>query len=89
MKRDNLDSGNMVPDLTNSSAQFYRYSREIEKQKLRLGFANMFEQTGPIRIVLIKRYGAFSEPECLKRFPPEGFVSDIDQQICGAHVFLF
>jgi len=56
MKCDNFDSRNMVPDLTNSSAQFYRYRGEVEEKDLRLCLCYTFEQTGPIGIVLIKRY---------------------------------
>jgi hypothetical protein len=29
--------------------------------------------------VLFKRYGAVGEPEDLKRFPPEGFISYVEQ----------
>ena len=86
MECHNFDARNMVPDLADSDTQFHRYSGEVKEQKIGLCVADTFEQTGPIRIVLVKRYRAVGDPENLQRFPPEGFISYVEQQVHGTHV---
>jgi hypothetical protein len=86
MERDNLDSGNVVPDLTNSATQFDRNRGEIKEKNLWLCVGDTFDETGPIRIVLIEGYRVLSEAEDLKRFPPESFVGYIKQQAHGTDV---
>jgi hypothetical protein len=75
----NFDARYMVPDLADSDTQLHRYSGEVKEQEIGLCVADTFKQTGPIRIVLVKKYRAVGEPEDLKRFPPEGFVSYVEQ----------
>jgi hypothetical protein len=86
MECDNLDSGDVVPDLTKSATQFDRNCGEIKEKNFRFCVGDAFDETGPIRIVLIEGYRVLSEAENLKRFPPESFVGDIKQQVHGTDV---
>jgi hypothetical protein len=89
MKRDNFDSGDMIPDLADSRTQFYWDSGKIEEKNFRFCLGDPFEKTGPIGIVLIKKYWRVRQSEDFKRFPPQTFVNYIEQQVRGTHISLF